>query len=178
MGVEQQVVKGKGKRLIFTYGTLKKGFSNHRLMEELISTGDASYVGAYRTTERYPLVCGPYRVPFLLNIPGQGNRVWGEVYLVSEKGLARLDELEGTTRGHYQRLPIQVSGLPENIEVDVLEAYYAHASYAHQMWKKNGEEGYISYSPKEARGYVKRQDRPQNLSFLDHISIFLTSRTH
>ncbi|XP_021860047.2 putative gamma-glutamylcyclotransferase At3g02910 [Spinacia oleracea] len=171
MGVE----KGVGKRLIFTYGTLKKGFSNHRLMEELLTAGDATYVGAFRTAERYPLVCGPYRVPFLLNLPGEGDKVWGEVYMVSEKGLARLDELEGTTRGHYQRLSIRISDLPNDLEFDVAEAYYAHPSYAHQMWRRNGEEGFVCYSHKEAKGYVKRQDRPQHLSFLDHISNFLSS---
>lgn len=175
MGADKEAAGKGGRRLIFTYGTLKKGFSNHRLMEELMAAGDASYVGAYRTTERYPLVCGPYRVPFLLNLPGEGDRVWGEVYLVSDKGLGRLDELEGTTRGHYQRLPIEISDLPDGLDFDAAEAYYAHPSYANQMWKRSGEAGFVSYSHKEAKGYVKRQDRPQNLSFLDHISHFLSS---
>ncbi|XP_048496718.1 putative gamma-glutamylcyclotransferase At3g02910 [Beta vulgaris subsp. vulgaris] len=175
MGAEKKSIVGRCKRLIFTYGTLKKGFSNHKLMEELIATLDAYYVGSFRTTEKYPLVCGPYRVPFLLNLPGQGNRVWGEAYLVSEVGLARLDELEGTSRGHYQRLAIQISDLPNDLIFDFAEAYYAHESYAHQMWEKNGETGYVTYSHKEAKGYVKRQDRPQNLTFLDHISSFISS---
>ncbi|XP_057546953.1 putative gamma-glutamylcyclotransferase At3g02910 [Amaranthus tricolor] len=171
MGAE----KNSGNRLIFTYGTLKKGFSNHRLMEDLINTGDAFYIGSYRTTKKYPLVCGPYRVPFLLNIPGEGNRVWGEVYLVSGKALTRLDELEGTTRGHYERLPIEIADLPGDLGFDAVEAYYAGSSYANEMWKRNGENGFVCYSSKEATGYVKRADRPPNLSFLDHISVFLSS---
>ena len=33
------------------------------------------FKGSYQTVEKYPLVCGPYRVPFLLNMPGSGHRV-------------------------------------------------------------------------------------------------------
>ncbi|KAL2921459.1 hypothetical protein RDABS01_012950 [Bienertia sinuspersici] len=179
MGAEKESRPTKG-RLVFTYGTLKKGFSNHRLMEELIASGDASYIGAYKTSEKYPLVCGPYRVPFLLNFPGKGDYVYGEVYRVTDKGLARLDELEGTSRGHYQRLPLKIDASSinfddnESVSCDV-QAYYAHPSYAHQMWERNGEVGFGCYTHKEAKGYVKRQDRPQHMSFLDHISVFLNS---
>ncbi|XP_021752320.1 putative gamma-glutamylcyclotransferase At3g02910 [Chenopodium quinoa] len=186
MGAENNKNGGKSgkRRLIFTYGTLKKGFSNHRLMEELMGNGDSTFIGSFRTAEKYPLVCGPYRVPFLLNLPGKGDMVWGEVYSVSETGLARLDELEGVTRGHYQRLPIQIADLPNGKDLDLdtaeaeAEAYYADESYAQEMWKRNGEAGFVSYSHKEAKGYVKRQDRPQNMSFLDHISRFLSSPTN
>lgn len=171
------------RRLVFTYGTLKRGFSNHRLMEDLIDSGHASFVGACCTSARYPLVCGPYRVPFLLNMPGRGDRVCGEVYEVSDVALARMDELEGITRGHYQRLPINLnlslslndSDSDSNVEVEVEgEAYFAHPSYAEDLWRKNGEIGYGVYSEKEATGYVKRKDRPQHLTFLDQISLFLS----
>jgi len=155
--------------LIFTYGTLKRGFSNHALMQELMRTGDAALVGTYRTAEKFPLVCGPYRVPFLLNLPGCGQRVLGELYAVSFKGLVRMDELEGTTRGHYERLPIQLEARPHEIHGDddfanatraEAEAYYAHRSYAMEMWRKNGKKGLSGYTEREARGYVKRKDRP------------------
>lgn len=172
--------------LIFTYGTLKRGFSNHPLLQDLIRTGDASFVGTYRTAGKYPLVCGPYRVPFLLNIPGSGCWVHGELYSVSTGGLARMDELEGTTRAHYERLPIKVIPAGEGeegeeaeeetvTELTCAEAYYAHGSYAMELWKKNGKRGLRCYTPKETIGYVKRKDRPQNLTFLDHIRIFLSS---
>ncbi|KAB1205300.1 hypothetical protein CJ030_MR7G012064 [Morella rubra] len=180
--------KDEHRSLIFTYGTLKQGFSNHTLMQELIRTGDAAFLGTCRTAESYPLVCGPYRVPFLLNLPGCGQCVDGELYAVSLKGLSRMDELEGTNRGHYERLPIKLEfeshdstdGAAINTtcaaeELARAEAYYAHRSYAMEMWRKNGKKGLSAYTEKETKGYVKRKDRPQHLTFLDHIQLFLSS---
>lgn len=174
------------ENLVFTYGTLKEGFSNHGIVQEMIRSGEASYVGVYRTADRYPLVCGPYRVPFLLNLPGEGQSVWGEVYAVSSAGIARMDELEGTRRGHYERLPILIrggggreDGVGEEAAADEAvvgaEAYFAHRSYAGDLWKRNGERGYCVYSEKEARGYVKRKDRPAGTTFLDQIRVFVSS---
>lgn len=178
------------RALIFTYGTLKRGFSNHPLLQDLIRTGDASFVGPYKTAQRCPLVCGPYRVPFLLNLPGSGHRVHGELYSVSARGLARMDELEGTTRQHYERLPVKLVPAAEGEEAEdddveeeeeeaavitCAEAYYAHRNYAMEMWKKNGKRGLRCYSQKETKGYVKRSERPQHLTFLDHIRVFLSS---
>ncbi|KAK1262636.1 putative gamma-glutamylcyclotransferase [Acorus gramineus] len=160
--------------MVFTYGTLKRGFSNHGLIEDLVRAGDASYVGAFRTRDPYPLVCGPYRVPFLLNLPGSGDRVWGELYAVSPRGVSRMDELEGTRRGHYERLPVAVA-LGEGEEEVAAEAYYAHRSYAEDLWRRNGKRGLSAYSEREARGYVKRKERPQDLTFLQQIRIFVSS---
>ncbi|XP_010240851.1 PREDICTED: putative gamma-glutamylcyclotransferase At3g02910 [Nelumbo nucifera] len=166
------------RSLIFTYGTLKRGFFNHNLVQDMIRTGDAVYLGVYRTVESYPLVCGPYRVPFLLNLPGCGERVWGELYAVSAQGLARMDELEGTSRGHYERLPVEVCSASSGVEsgdgtiVVGAEAYYAHRSYGEELWKRNGEKGFRRYSEKEASGYVRRKDRPQHLTFLQQIQLF------
>ncbi|KDP39540.1 hypothetical protein JCGZ_02560 [Jatropha curcas] len=181
MGIEREESEPRAiptPTLIFTYGTLKKGFSNHALMQDLMKTGDAVFKGNYRTVEKYPLVCGPYRVPFLLNLPGAtgSKQVTGELYAVTGKGLARLDELEGTSRFHYERLPITVTADDgEEGKPCAAEAYYAHRSYAMEMWKRNGKRGYGVYGEKEAKGYIKRKDRPQNLSFLEQIHVFVTS---
>ncbi|KAI6696088.1 hypothetical protein NL676_016207 [Syzygium grande] len=177
--------------VVFTYGTLKKGFHNHRVLEELMATGEASFLGRYRTSIRYPLVCGPYRVPFLLDLPGSGRCVSGELYSISSaRALSLLDELEGTSRGHYQRRPIEVVELAEGEDEEEeeaeeerrrrrktrrAEAYYADSSYAMEMWNKCGKMAYGGYTEEVARGYVKRGDRPPNLSFLDHIRCFLSS---
>ncbi|GER50516.1 AIG2-like (avirulence induced gene) family protein [Striga asiatica] len=164
--------------LIFTYGTLKQGFSNHPLLQDMMAAGDVSFVGACQTLHRLPLVCGPYRVPFLLNMPGRGQRVSGELYAVSAAALARMDELEGVSRGHYERLPIEVemesgSGGGGNS----VEAYFGHRSYAEALWRRSDEEGYNCYTEKVARGYVKRKDRPHHITFLDQIRLFLHSNS-
>ncbi|CAH8331813.1 unnamed protein product [Eruca vesicaria subsp. sativa] len=166
--------------LVFSYGTLKRGFSNHVLMQDLIRSGDASFKGVYQTLDKYPLVCGPYRVPFLLNKPGSGQRVTGELYAVSPRGLSRLDELEGISRGHYVRQQIRLlkEGEEGDLEAEescVVEAYYAHKSYEEELWERNRRRSFGAYTEKEARGYVKRNDRPQHLTFLDHIRIFVSS---
>ncbi|CAL4937158.1 unnamed protein product [Urochloa decumbens] len=173
---EQQQPKLQQRTLVFTYGTLKRGFSNHPLLQDLAQRGDASFVGAAVTASRLPLVCGPYRVPFLLNLPGEegADRVAGEVYAVTPRGLARLDELEGISRAHYERLPIAVDlGCAR---VDAV-AYYAHRDYAAELWRRSGEKGYPEYSHAVADGYIRRKDRPQGQTFLEQIRIFVSSQS-
>ncbi|KQK12022.1 putative gamma-glutamylcyclotransferase At3g02910 [Brachypodium distachyon] len=171
------------RTLVFTYGTLKRGFSNHSLLQDLAHTGDASFVGAAATTSPLPLVCGPYRVPFLLNLPlvrGGAHRVSGELYSVTPRGLARLDDLEGVSRSHYERLPVSVAlldGDEGEVAVDGAVAYYAHRGYAAEMWARSGEKGHAEYSPAVAAGYVRRKDRPQDLTFLDQIRVFVSSQS-
>jgi gamma-glutamylaminecyclotransferase len=77
---------------IFVFGTLKKGFPLHRDGLE-----GASYIGAYRTVERFPmLIAGPWFGP-MMNEPGRGPRVRGELYEVDDWRVNRLDELESGT---------------------------------------------------------------------------------
>ncbi|KAH7854449.1 hypothetical protein Vadar_013916 [Vaccinium darrowii] len=187
MGAAAAGKADENQALIFTYGTLKKGFSNHGLLEEMMATGDASYLGPYTTVDEYPLLCGPFRVPFLLNFPGSGHRVSGELYAVSPAALQRMDELEGTSKGHYERLPVKVEsgggGREEERVVMWAEAYYADRSYAEEMWRRGGGGKEVSgggvffgnYSEKELKGYVKRKDRPQHISFLEQIRLFICS---
>ena len=66
--------------LAFVYGTLKQGFSNHWLMGDVVGEGHAHFVGVARTKQRYPLVCDPFQVPFLLHMPNSGLHVRGELY--------------------------------------------------------------------------------------------------
>ena len=57
---------------------------------------------------------------------------------MTARGLARLDELEGVSRAHYERLPIAVD-LAEGgcARVDGVVAYYAHRDYAAEMWLRS-----------------------------------------
>lgn len=85
--------------LVFTYGTLKRGYRNHHFLDgcELVSeavTADRFYV----TCVGFPIAHrrGKRKLP-----------VRGEVYRVSDEVLASLDHLEGVPH-HYQRELVRV----------------------------------------------------------------------
>ncbi|CAN1144016.1 Putative gamma-glutamylcyclotransferase At3g02910 [Linum perenne] len=156
--------------VIFTYGTLKRGFPNHHLLQDLISTNDAEFISACATVQPYPLLIGPNGIPYLINVPGQGKRVKGELYRVSARGMVRVDELEGTKIGHYDRLPIRVDcGGDESSEA---EAYFADCGFGERMWAKVGE-GINEYGEKDGERYVRKDDRPAGSTFLGEIELFL-----
>lgn len=86
--------------LVFTYGTLKKGFSNHRLLENQNFLGKASTIGnLFELYEngRFPMVVGVER----------GKNIDGELYEIDDECLATLDWLEGVPH-HYNRKTITV----------------------------------------------------------------------
>jgi len=79
---------------IFVYGTLKRDQPNHFLIKDE-EHGRHEFVGTAVTALQWPLVVGtPYNTPFLLNQPGHGRRVIGELYRVDADLLAHLDRLE------------------------------------------------------------------------------------
>lgn len=79
--------------LVFVYGTLLKGESNHRWL------GGARCLGDWTTPPRFTLYdVGPYPV---LCVHGM-KAVRGEVYVIDRSHLKRLDELEGYPH-HYRR---------------------------------------------------------------------------
>lgn len=76
---------------VFVYGTLKRGFPNHDRVMTM-----ADYLGRYRTFFAYPLVvAGVWFSPYLIDEPGMGHCVTGELYCVDDEGLAQLDAFEG-----------------------------------------------------------------------------------
>jgi gamma-glutamylaminecyclotransferase len=80
------VSSAQAKHLLFVYGSLKRGFSNHRLILH------AAFVGDCRTERRYRLlVFGSYPA---LSADGE-QEIHGELYLVDEATLADLDVFEG-----------------------------------------------------------------------------------
>ncbi|KAM7260182.1 hypothetical protein ACFE04_015923 [Oxalis oulophora] len=169
--------------LIFSYGTLKTNLPNYHLMQDLITKTDAIHIGNCTTLIPYPLLIGPYGIPYLINHPNTGHRVKGELYSVTSNhgGLARVDELEGTKRGHYERLPIKVvmEGEEDGVVVEA-EAYFANRSYGGEMLekkkKKKKSELLSEFTEKEAKGYVRVSDRINKGScILDDIRLFLSS---
>jgi len=90
---------------VFVYGTLKRGYPNAH-----VGMPRATYIGDACTAERYPLVTGgKWFVPNLINEPGTGFQVAGEVYQVDDAVLAELDALETVHLADgYRRLEIEI----------------------------------------------------------------------
>ncbi len=87
------------RNLIFVYGTLKQGHSNHHFL------GGQTLLGPARTAPGftlYDLEGYPGMVPF----EGHPLGVAGEVWSVDDECLSRLDLLEGTAEGLYRREPV------------------------------------------------------------------------
>jgi gamma-glutamylaminecyclotransferase len=80
---------------VFVYGTLKRGFCNHRLLEGCEFLGSAATVPAYRMIET--------GFPVIMPDP-EGKPVSGEVYAVDDKTLERLDRQEREGLSYDRRL--------------------------------------------------------------------------
>src|SRR5947199_722720 len=80
---------GSDAMKVFVFGTLKRGFPLHHGM-----TG-ALFLGRYQTVRPFPMfVAGPWFAPMMMNEPGVGHHVIGELYDADEVQLARLDAME------------------------------------------------------------------------------------
>lgn len=77
---------------IFVYGTLKEGFPNH------FRNPGQRVVGGFRTRQRLPLYVvrlpSENRAPWLVNSPGEGHQVMGQVFEVDSATLAQMDAFE------------------------------------------------------------------------------------
>ena len=92
---------------------------------------------------------------------------------MSTHGLDHQDELEGTALDHYERLPIQTQAEAE-AEAEA-KAYYAHRSFGEELWEKNRREGLSEYTERKVSGFVRREDRPKDQSFVDEARFFFSS---
>ena len=92
---------------VFLYGTLKKGFHNHPLIEKGEYMGDA-----YTCKEYSMLVCTMTGIPFV--VKEENYPIMGEVYSVDKKTFNDLDRLEGHPT-FYRRELIDIF-IPDGIE--------------------------------------------------------------
>ncbi|XP_052901471.1 putative gamma-glutamylcyclotransferase CG2811 [Anopheles moucheti] len=91
-------------RRVFVYGTLKKGEPNHHWLTD-VGNGRVRFIAKARTTVQYPLiVASRHNVPFLLDVPGTGHFVVGEIYEIDDRMLSHLDVLEDYPK-LYDRRP-------------------------------------------------------------------------
>lgn len=74
---------------IFVYGSLKRGFHNHFLLE------DSEFIGEVITKDKYPMVNVEEHFPYLINAKGIGYNIKGELFKVDDETFANLDILEG-----------------------------------------------------------------------------------
>lgn len=88
--------------LVFVYGTLKRGGENHGWIDKQRFVGEACTAPIYRM---YDL--GGY--PGMVR-SSDGISIQGEVWEVDETGLTRLDILEDTDGGEYERVELQLEG--------------------------------------------------------------------
>ncbi|XP_056308851.1 gamma-glutamylaminecyclotransferase C-like [Danio aesculapii] len=144
---------------VFVYGSLKKGQPNH---PELLNSdnGQAEFITCARTVDKYPLViAGKYNIPFLLNVPGSGHRVYGEIYMVDQKMLEYLDWFEKCP-DLYQRTSIQLEILKENEESGGVEEAFVYSTTTYEpdwlqkptyeSYDTNGDHG-LKFVPREER---------------------------
>jgi len=101
---------------VFVYGTLKRGFQNYES-----GLADAHCAGRFRTAEKFPLVIGgKWFSPNLIDEPGNGYRVYGEVFDVTADCLAVLDRIESVHRPNgYKRIRIAVEPDAGGSAIDV-----------------------------------------------------------
>ena len=91
--------------LIFVYGTLKQGGSNHRFL------AGQRLVGPARTTPEYRLhLLDGY--PGMVRAADGGRSIAGELWEVDAACLAALDELEGVGSGLYERTGVDLLSPP------------------------------------------------------------------
>jgi gamma-glutamylaminecyclotransferase len=84
--------------LIFVYGTLKRGYGNHRIMEQ----GNAMFL---REDAAPGIVYGPF--PYARPSDNPEDWIKGELYEVDDRLLARLDRLEGHP-DYYTRTKVRL----------------------------------------------------------------------
>ena len=113
------------KHRVFVYGTLKEGFPNFH-----VNRG-ARLAGEFVTVEAYPLyVLGRCPVPWLVERPGEGHPVRGQVFEVDDATLASMDELEmESVPGWYvrRRIGVRPAGLPRAAPIEAF-VYFGCAS--------------------------------------------------
>ncbi|MDB6115649.1 MAG: ytfP [Lacunisphaera sp.] len=91
--------------LVFVYGTLKRGGSNHLFL------AGQRFVGNVRTAPGFTLYSlGDY--PGMVRAPGDTAGVAGELWAVDENCLPELDRLEGIDEGLYERIDVLLAPNP------------------------------------------------------------------
>jgi gamma-glutamylaminecyclotransferase len=136
---------------VFVYGTLKEGFPNFG-----VNTG-IRVAGAFITAERYPLyLVGERGLPCLINAPGQGEYVVGQVFEVQPETLERMDILERVNEPDgYERVQITVRSQSSEPPTELTtQAYLIHPRHLEGVVIVGGP--FSEYTLEHAALYRKR----------------------
>jgi gamma-glutamylcyclotransferase (GGCT)/AIG2-like uncharacterized protein YtfP len=90
------------KTKVFFYGTLKRGQRSHHLLRDQEFVGEAKTLPSYRLYN-----CGPH--PALVEDQQNGMVIYGEIWLVNEEALQKLDAYEEAP-SYFSRRPILLQG--------------------------------------------------------------------
>ncbi len=117
------------RNMVFVFGTLKQGFPNFHLNH------GQRLPGQFQTAQPYPLyLIGDRHSPWLINDPGHGEIVTGEIYLVDDQELETMDQLERVEKKFgYRREIIQV----KNIETSETLTVFCYFKPEDQLKTKN-----------------------------------------
>ncbi len=140
------------QQLIFVFGTLKRDYPNFHYNQ-------AQQVSApFATARPYPLyLVGPCYVPWMIDQPGRGLIVRGEVYEADSKHLKLMDQLEEVDQPYgYQRKIITV----KNLDNGKLSKVFAYMKRPQQLDPAQIRIGPLAeYQPEHARLYDFKNDR-------------------
>lgn len=141
---------------IFVYGTLKTGEPNHYWFEEASANDGArvDLVGAGITLEKLPLIVATeFNIPMLLDSPGVGLHIKGEVYTIDEKVLDHLDILEAYP-GLYNRKVMKV-----DVEGNICDCWtYMMSGFREELLGETFIDEYSSKKIPWNRDYLKEKD--------------------
>jgi len=88
---------------LFIYGTLKRGHGRHDAISRQRFIGEA-------VTQPHYLMYNCIAYPALVEVaPGQGQPIRGEVWVVDDRALARVDAIEDVHTGLYRRRSIALA---------------------------------------------------------------------
>lgn len=147
--------------LVFTYGTLKTDEPNHNIMLNRDCSRFCELICRGQTETQYPLViASSFNVPFLLDRPGTGNFIEGEIWRVNHPMLLWLDAFEDVPR-YYQRRVERILPLSTTHESSpfgpeqVLECHvYFLQNYATDLLRYPTFNNYSSLGPHN-RPYIR-----------------------
>lgn len=104
--------KKKATHTLFVYGTLRKGFSNHDHF--LRDKSSVYFMSDGVTADKYTMSAAS--CPWVSK-KEQSTVIHGELYLIDDETLSRIDRLEGHPH-NYCREIVQVENISENVVVD------------------------------------------------------------